>query len=87
MDSIELIGWLGNIIFAVSGIPQAIRCIDQGHAKGVSRGMILLSITGEILAIIYGIVKQLPNALLLNYIVNFISLLIILRYRFFPKNN
>ncbi len=81
---IDIIGWLGNIIFAVSGIPQAFRCIKQGHAKGVSRGMILLSLLGEILAITYALLKPLPNALLLNYFVNLFSLMIILYYRFFP---
>ena len=87
MNSIELIGWLGNIIFAVSGIPQALKCFQQGHAKGVSHAMIWLWVVGEILAMIYGHLRDLPTPLLLNYSINLICLLVILRYRYFPKKN
>lgn len=83
---IDIIGWTGNLIFAISGIPQAYKSIKQGHARGVSHTMLWLWAVGEILAMIYAYLKLLPLPLLLNYLVNVISLVIILRYRYFPKN-
>ena len=79
---IELLGWSASIIFAVSGLPQAYRCFRQGHARGLSRAMMWF--VGEGLAISYGHLASLPTPILFNYYVNFFSLCVIMRYRYFP---
>lgn len=82
---IDFIGWLANMFFATATIPQAVKSIKQGHARGVSVGLLWLSFIGEILAIIYHLAKGLPLPLLINYSVNTVSLLVILYYRYFGR--
>ena len=81
---IETLGWASQIIFMLSGLPQAYRCWVQGHGEGLSVGLILMWFIGEGLAIIYGFLVDLPTPIMVNYIVNFISLLFIMRYKFKP---
>lgn len=84
---VELIGWTSQIIFCLSGFPQAYRCWVQGHGEGLSVGLLLMWFFGEGLAIIYGLLVDLPTPIMVNYIVNFSSLLVIMKYKFFPVNN
>lgn len=81
----DLIGWLSNMCFATAAIPQALKSIKQGHARGVSAGLLWLSFIGEIFAIIFHVLKDLPLPLLINYCVNMLSLTIILYYRYFGR--
>ena len=81
----ELIGWLGSILFALCGLPQAFSCYKEGSAKGLSWTFLLMWFFGEILTIIYIFPsKQYP--LLFNYMCNLLSLLVILKYKINPRN-
>ena len=84
---LEAIGWLGGICFAFSAIPQARLSHNQGHSKGISAMMLWLWFWGELLTSIYVIQKsgfeQLP--LLFNYAVNFICLIIIIKFKIKPR--
>jgi len=82
---IELIGWTSQILFMISAAPQAIKCWQQGHAHGLSHGMLWLWFTGEILALVYGLLAVLPLPIIINYCVNGIFMLIIMYFRYFPS--
>jgi len=80
----EIIGWISSILFCICAIPQAIQTYKVGHTNGISTLFILAWFFGEVLGIIYAIhLGNLP--ILFNYSVNFISLLVILKYRFSPR--
>jgi len=83
---IEVLGWGSNLVFALSGIPQAYKCFKQGHGHGLSHMLLWMWFTGELCAGIYAILKGLPTPLIINYIVNFTSLLVIMKYRYFPRS-
>lgn len=80
---IEIVGWLGSVFLALCGLPQAIQCWRDGHANGISSSFLALWTSGEILAAAY--VIHLGNApLIVNYLINIISCLVILRYKLKP---
>ena len=80
----ETIGWLGAMLFAICGLPQALQSIKDKHSHGLNWFFLLAWAGGEILTIIYVFPKwDLP--LLANYLVNMIFLAIMLYYKLFPK--
>lgn len=83
---IEFIGWLASILFLVCGIPQAILCIRQGHARGMSTIAMWTWFLGEVLMLVYLYLKDIGTApLYFNYIVNLLSVGLILWFIHFPK--
>ena len=82
---IEALGWTANFIFMISAAPQAYMSWRQGHSRGLSMGMVGLWCTGEFLALIYGVLVELPAPVMFNYCINLVFMLIILRYYFLPR--
>lgn len=80
----ELVGYSGSICLAVCSLPQALLSIRQGHSEGISLGFLFLWTIGEILTLTY-IIPKADFPLLLNYTTNILLLLIIWKYRFFPR--
>ena len=80
----ENIGWLGSIMLAFCGLPQAIESIRTKSSEGLTWGFIGLWFTGEILTFIY-ILPKMDLPLLLNYTANIIFLSIIIFYKLCPK--
>lgn len=80
-----VLGWIGSICFSACCIPQMLKCMKQGHARGLSPWFLGLWCGGEIF---YGTAMYLELGLvawvLLNYVTNLICILIILRYYFWP---
>jgi len=71
----ETIGWTGNILFAICGIPQVIKTYRSKSAKDLSLLFLWLWFVGELLTFIYIVVGDLETAifhypLYFNYIVN-----------------
>ena len=84
---IDIIGWVGAICFCICAIPQVITCYKQKHARGLDLSFILLWLLGEICMLLYTLVRVENNGpLLLNYTVNLLCLLILLKYRVFPND-
>ena len=83
----QTIGWIGHLMFAFSGVPQAWLSYKQGHSRGISKGLITMWFGGEGIAIIYGFYSQVPVQLMTNYIVNFLCLLVIIRYYIWERND
>ena len=81
---LEVIGIAGAICFAICGMPQAIQCAKDGHSRGLSWSFLSLWFMGEIFTIAYLWPKQ-DWILLSNYILNFASLLLMLRYKIWER--
>lgn len=80
----KVIGWIGGLLLAWCGAPQAIRSIKQGHSKGISRSFLFMWGVGEIFVLAY----VLPNGdlpLIFNYFANIIFVGIILKYKFWER--
>lgn len=84
MGIVMILGWLGSICLAVSGIPQAWMSYKEKHAHGMSWAFLLLWAFGEIFALAY-VYDKLDLPLLLNYSVNILILAVILFYKISPK--
>ena len=74
----ELIGLLGSICFAISGIPPAYQACKSGVCH-YPWAFLLLWSAGELLTTVYVIYKQ-EWILLLNYGFNFICLVILIKF-------
>lgn len=74
------VGWLGSVLFAICGIPQAWQAYRQGHCEGLSWSFLLLWFFGEVFTIIY-VLPKFDWPLLFNYGVNFLCLLVLLYYK------
>lgn len=82
---IEIIGWVGSVCFSLCALPQVIKCYRQGHAHGLDSTFLWLWFIGEIAMLIYTALSFDSLQLLLNYGFNLICLIIILKYRLFPR--
>lgn len=82
MNWLEIVGWVGSMLFAFCALPQLILTVKQKHAKGLSWGFINMWAMGEILCFIYVFMQpQVQIPLLANYVLNFAMLCIIIYYK------
>jgi len=81
---VEIIGWIGSVLFAFCGLPQAVECFKKGHSRGLNWGFLLCWFFGEVLTIVY-VLPKMDIPLLFNYGFNLIILLIILRYKIWER--
>ena len=78
----EIIGWLGGILFAICAIPQAYACWKQKHAEGLSWLFLLTWTWGEIFTLIYVLCRDDTSyPLIFNYTFNLIALGVIIYYK------
>jgi uncharacterized protein with PQ loop repeat len=80
----ENIGWVGSILLAFCGLPQAIESYKTKSSEGLTWGFIGMWFIGEICTFIY-ILPKMDLPLLLNYTANIIFLSIIIFYKLCPK--
>ena len=80
----EIIGWLGSILLAFCGLPQAIESYKTKSSEGLTWGFIGMWFIGEIMTIIY-ILPQMVLPLIFNYTANIIFLSIIIYYKINSK--
>jgi uncharacterized protein with PQ loop repeat len=80
----ETIGWLGAILFAICGLPQAWQCAKDGHSRGLNWFFLAAWLGGEILTIIYIWPKQ-DYPLLFNYLLNLVFLGVMIRYKIWER--
>lgn len=83
MIGLEFVGWTAGILFAVSGAPEAYRSWKYKRCY-VGWGMLLIWLTGEILATIYMVVKTgfggFPP-MIFNYLSNIFFITVLLHYK------
>ena len=84
-NKMELVAWIGSILLAVCAVPQAIKTFREKNADSLSSWTLAMWGAGELLLAIYTIDLQ-DWALAFNYTVNLISISVIVRYKFWPKN-
>lgn len=82
---IEYVGWIGSMLFALCGVPQAIQSYKQKHSDGLSSVFLLMWFLGEVLSFAYAITKDDVLPIITNYVLNFSLLLVIIWYRLFPQ--
>jgi uncharacterized protein with PQ loop repeat len=80
----ETLGWIGSIMLALCGLPQAIESFKTKSSAGLTWGFLLLWAFGEIFTFAY-IAPKMDLPLLLNYTANIIFLAIIIYYKMRPK--
>lgn len=85
MGTFELVGWVGAILLAGCGVPQALLCFKQGHSRGISSMFLWMWFLGEIFTFSYIIYSKGGWPLIVNYTANTIMVLLILRYKYFPN--
>lgn len=84
-ETLSTIGYIGSILLALCGLPQAFMSIRQGHSRGISVLFLIMWTLGEILTLVYIIPKS-DAPLLINYLSNLIFLAIIWKYKIYPRN-
>lgn len=85
MNLNELFGWIGSILLAFCGLPQAICSLRQKSSHGISWGLLLMWGLGEIFAVLY-VLPRTEWPLLFNYSANILFLSIITYYKIWPKD-
>lgn len=78
------IGYVGSLLLAGCGLPQAYLSHKQGHSDGISTMFLLMWTIGEILTLLY-ILPKADIPLLLNYTSNILFLAIIWKYRIWRR--
>lgn len=82
----EIVGWMGAILFAMSAAPQAWMSYKQGHSEGVSNGLLSMWFGGELLSMIAMAAEpQIIWYVMFNYVLNFLFLLVIIHYKIHPR--
>ena len=79
----ENIGWIGSLLLALCGLPQAIESYKTKSSEGLTWGFISMWFVGEILTVIY-IIPKWHWPLIFNYTANIIFLSVILYYKIKP---
>jgi hypothetical protein len=81
-----ILGYLGGVAFALCAMPQAWKVYRNGHATELSAWFLGLWFFGEVCCIAET-VRSLDACpwLLGNYLVNFACLVVLLRYKIFPR--
>ena len=82
----EYIGWIGSILLAFCGLPQAIESYKTKNSNGLTWGFISMWLIGEICTFIY-IIPKMDLPLLFNYSANILFLIIIIYYKITPKKS
>jgi len=85
-DLFALMGWLGSILLASCGIPQAWSSYKDKHSHGMSWAFLLLWAFGELFAMIY-VYDKLDLPMMMNYGTNILILAIMIYYKIRPGSN
>jgi uncharacterized protein with PQ loop repeat len=80
----EYIGWIGSILLAFCGLPQAIESFKTKNSDGLTWGFLIMWGVGELFTIIY-IIPKWHWPLIFNYTANIIFISIIVYYKIKPK--
>ncbi len=87
----ETVGWIGNILFAICGLPQVVKTFRSKSVKDLSVLFLWLWFGGELLTFYYIVVGDLETGslhfpLYFNYVVNvFMACFLIYAKYVYPK--
>ncbi len=80
----QIIGLIAGILTACSLLPQLIKILKEKHARDVSKGMLLVLMTGVALWIYYGVLREdLPIIITNSFslLLNFVTLYFRIKYK------
>jgi len=80
----ESVGWLSSILLGLCGLPMAVEAIYEGTASTVNSLFLWMWFCGEIAGLAYTIYLLNP-ALILNYAFNSFLIILVIRYKYFPR--
>lgn len=80
----ETIGWIGGILLAFCGLPQAWESYKTKNSEGLTWGFLIMWGVGELFTIVYVIPKW-HWPLIFNYTANIIFISIIVYYKIKPR--
>ena len=80
----EYIGWIGSILLAFCGLPQAIESYKTKSSAGLTWSFLIMWGVGEIFTVIY-IIPKWHWPLIFNYTANIIFISIIVYYKIKPR--
>jgi uncharacterized protein with PQ loop repeat len=80
----EYIGWVGSILLAFCGLPQAIESFKTKNSDGLTWGFLIMWGVGELFTVVY-IIPKWHWPLIFNYTANIIFISIIVYYKLKPK--
>jgi uncharacterized protein with PQ loop repeat len=81
----DTIGWIGSLLLAFCGLPQALKCYREKHANGLDWGFLGAWFIGEVMTFAY-VLPKMDLPLMANYSANILFLCVILYYKLFPKD-
>ena len=79
----EYIGWIGSILLAFCGLPQAIESYKTKSSAGLTWSFLIMWGVGEILTVVY-IIPKWHWPLIFNYTANIVFISIIVYYKIKP---
>ena len=78
----EILGWASAAALSLCGVPQAVRCARDGHARGLSGAFVVMWLLGEMGALAYLLTKPSPTwPIVANYAVNLVVVAVISYYK------
>lgn len=80
----DTIGWIGSLLLAFCGLPQALKCWREKTAKGLDWGFLGAWFIGEVMTFAY-VLPKMDFPLMVNYSANILFLCVILYYKLFSK--
>lgn len=83
---VAIMGWLGSMLLAVCGAPQAWQSFKDKHSDGISWAFLLLWGFGEIFCLGY-VYNKLDLPLFVNYAINIVIVGVMVYYKINPDKN
>jgi uncharacterized protein with PQ loop repeat len=80
---VGVLGWLGSILLAICGVPQAWLSYKEKHSDGISWSFLLLWGFGEIFCLGY-VYNKLDLPLFVNYAINILIVGVMIYYKINP---
>lgn len=85
LEAVEVVGWLGSVLLAFCGLPQAVESWRTGSSRGVTWGFMAMWGIGEILTLLY-ILPKMELPLIFNYTANLLFLSVMVYYKIWPRS-
>lgn len=82
----EIIGWVGSFLLTFCGVPMAWQSYRDGHSDGINMLFLHMWLWGEVLVLAYVLAQTIMlYPLIANYAFNIVVILVILKYKLFPR--
>lgn len=81
----QAVGWLGSLFLALAGIPQLVKTIREGHARGMDWWYLVLLWSGFLAMFAFTIRSHAAIQLTLSYALQLLVFTTIVFYKAFPR--